>query len=405
MKKVFIGFGFGAIQAGLFVYEAFRSGNFKTIVVSEIMPDTVNALKQSGGCYTVNIAGKHGIERRTVENIIILNPGDRNDRAKLVEFIAQADEMATALPSIDFFRTGESASVARLIAEGLSSRAASRNKQAVIYAAENNNHAAEALRDAVSEQIDDQTMLKNIQFLNTVIGKMSGIVADQRQIAEQELKPVTNGLARCFLVEEFNRILVDHVTLPGFQRGIDVFIEKEDLLPFEYAKLYGHNATHALIGYLAAAKSLAFMDQVKDDPHLLNFARDAFLNESGAALIRKFKGKDELFTEPGWNAYAEDLLERMMNPHLRDAVERVTRDPLRKLSWDDRLIGVMRLAISQGIEPVKFAAGAAAAFKALQSLNNSDWPVLESEWKKSGAGEKEISEIRSLISENLNPDI
>ncbi len=70
------------------------------------------------------------------------------------------------------------------------------------------------------------------------------------------LTPVTD---RAILVEEFNRILVTRVNLPGFRRGIEVFVEKDDLLPFEEAKLYGHNAIHALIGYLADLEGLATM--------------------------------------------------------------------------------------------------------------------------------------------------
>jgi len=49
------------------------------------------------------------------------------------------------------------------------------------------------------------------------------------------------------LVEAFNRILIsktsfgDTLATRGFHRGIEVFEEKPDLLPFEEAKLYGHN--------------------------------------------------------------------------------------------------------------------------------------------------------------------
>ncbi len=35
-EYIFTGFGFGPIQGGLFVKEAFQSGNFARIVVSEI---------------------------------------------------------------------------------------------------------------------------------------------------------------------------------------------------------------------------------------------------------------------------------------------------------------------------------------------------------------------------------
>src|SRR5258707_13431884 len=42
-------------------------------------------------------------------------------------------------------------------------------------------------------------------------------------------------------------------------------------------------------------------------------------------------------------------------------MQRVVRDPVRKLGWDDRLIGTMRLALQQGIQPHRYSVGAAAA--------------------------------------------
>ena len=49
----------------------------------------------------------------------------------------------------------------------------------------------------------------------------------------------------------------------------------------------------------------------------------------------------------------------MTNPYLRDRTERVIRDTPRKLAWDDRLIGTMRLALDAGVTPRRFALGAA----------------------------------------------
>jgi mannitol-1-phosphate/altronate dehydrogenase len=51
----------------------------------------------------------------------------------------------------------------------------------------------------------------------------------------------------------------------------------------------------------------------------------------------------------------------MVNPWLNDLVARVIRDPRRKLGWNDRLIGTMRLVLDAGITPRRFAEGAAAA--------------------------------------------
>ena len=90
-------------------------------------------------------------------------------------------------------------------------------------------------------------------------------------------------------------------------------------------------------------------------------ARRAFIDESGAALCKKWSGVDALFAPDGFAAYAGDLLERMVNPFLTDRVDRVCRDLDRKLGWDDRLIGTMRLCLSQQVSPNVFAQGAALA--------------------------------------------
>jgi len=274
------------------------------------------------------------------------------------------------LPSVDFFTRGEP-SIASLIADAMRGKAADTSLPAcIVYTAENHNHAAEILQDACGKKLDEATRTKagqRIQFLNTVIGKMSGVVTDPAQINADKLACLTDGSTRALLVEEFNRILITQIRLAGFDSGIKVFIEKPDLLPFEEAKLYGHNATHALLGYLAQRKGYRFMSEVGSDPALMALGREAFLEESGAALIARHKGLDPLFTPAGYQAYADDLLERMINPYLRDLIERVVRDPRRKLAWDDRLIGTMRLALDAGVQPRRFALGAAAAVESLAS--------------------------------------
>ena len=87
----------------------------------------------------------------------------------------------------------------------------------------------------------------------------------------------------------------------------------------------------------------------------------------GAALLARHSGLDPLFTPAGYQAYADDLLTRMTNPHLRDLTERITRDTPRKLAWDDRLVGTMRLALDAGIAPRRFALAVAAALETLDS--------------------------------------
>jgi mannitol-1-phosphate/altronate dehydrogenase len=99
-------------------------------------------------------------------------------------------------------------------------------------------------------------------------------------------------------------------------------------------------------------------------------------------LCKKWQGTDELFTADGFKAYAENLLVRMTNPFLKDAISRITRDLPRKLSWDDRVIGTMRVVLSQDVEPAvlresallavaeEFGSNPAQAEKGLRSLWN-----------------------------------
>jgi mannitol-1-phosphate 5-dehydrogenase len=369
-SKTFVGFGFGAIQGGLFLCEAFRSGKFGRLVVAEVVPEVVAAVRRAEGRFRVNIATRTGIVVQEVTGIEILNPTVPADALALADALAEASEIATALPSVDFYQRGEP-SVAGLIAGAIQAKLARKDQpSAIVYTGENNNHAAEILQKLCDHRLDEPARAaapRSVQFLNTVIGKMSGVVTAPEQIKAEGLACLVEGSPRALLVEEFNRILITQIRLPGFKRGIEAFIEKPDLLPFEEAKLYGHNAVHALMGYLAARQGCRFMSEAADDQALMKLAREAFLEESGTALIARYQGLDPLFTATGYQAYADDLLERMTNPYLRDRIERVIRDTPRKLAWDDRLIGTMRLALDAGVTPRRFALGAAAALETLAS--------------------------------------
>jgi len=126
---------------------------------------------------------------------------------------------------------------------------------------------------------------------------------------------------------------------------------------------------------------LATMDQAAAHPALMGLARQAFIDECGAALCHKYhRLGDSLFTPTGFQQYADDLLHRMVNPYLCDPVVRVIRDPQRKLGWDDRLFGTMRLVLAQGFLPKALARGAAAGVRYLlqttgglnQAVNRQD---------------------------------
>lgn len=353
MSKTFVGFGFGAIQGGLFLPEAYRSGNFSRLVISEIDSQAVAQVRSTKGSYAYNVAERDHLSVEKVEGIEIYNPLVPTDRVKLVEAIASASELCTALPSYTLYDVGE-ASVASLLADGFRQKVDHEDlPSAVVYAAENDARAAARLEQSCLKYLS-VSLADRVFFSETVISKMCSVVLEKDRIESENLMEVTAGSQKSFLVEAFNEILIEAKEPAGFERGISQFITKPDLDPFALTKFHGHNAVHYGLGLKAKGQGLKFMHQVREFPDLINWARDMFVQEAGPGLIAKFASfEDDLFTEKGFAAYAEDALHRMVNPYLRDPIDRVTRDPQRKLGWDDRLIGSIRLAMKVGITPKK----------------------------------------------------
>jgi mannitol-1-phosphate 5-dehydrogenase len=412
-QRTYVGLGFGAIQAGLFLYEAYQSKFFGRLVVAEVLQDLVDSVRRNHGRYSLNIAHRDGIESIAVGPVESENPASPDDRRRLLEAIAAAEEIGTAVPSVEHYRSPGPGSIHRLLAEGLRRKAGLGLPRAVVYAAENHNHAAEVLAENVFDEIplpERPAVRAKVCFVNTVIGKMSGVVTDSEQIEEQKLDRVTPRDSRAFLVEVFNRILISKVDFPetpeAYRRGIEVFQEKDDLFPFEEAKLYGHNATHALAAYLAMLKGIRLIAGLTEVPGAAPFLRAAFLEESGEALIRKHRGLDPLFTPEGYARYVDDLLDRMTNPYLRDSAERVGRDPRRKLEWNDRLIGTIRLALEQGVYPGRYSLGAAAALTCLQpgiGAGSEDRmkELLEEVWTGADPDPREKKDVLNCIRDGL----
>ncbi len=177
--RTFVGFGFGAIQAGLFLYEAFRSGGFGRLVAGEVMPDIVDALRRNAGCFSINVAHSDRVETARVGPVQIENPAAPQDLERLVNAVAEGEEISTAVPSVRFYTGPEPGSIHRILAQGLRRKAAGGGPRAVVYAAENHNHAAEILEAAVFDEIpsdEKPAVRERVRFLNTVIGKMSGVL-------------------------------------------------------------------------------------------------------------------------------------------------------------------------------------------------------------------------------------
>ena len=354
MAKTFIGIGAGPIQTGIYVAGA-ADGGFDRIVLAEVEPTLVAALKQHHSI-TVNTAEAERITTRTYENIEVFNPNDPNDLPQLIEIAKDALAFNTALPATKFYKF-----CAPWMKEAFAQNPAGRR---YIYTSENSTTAAADLKAAMGVEYPET------YYLDTVIGKMSKVFA----AGESELPTLTPGFAKGHLVEAFNTIYTS--SAPGIEEvGIQNLFAKADLVPFEEAKLYGHNANHLLLALLAAERGCTSMSEAAKFPEIVEYTLQALLQESGAALCKKYAGVDEYFEPANWEAWARELVRRMISPLLSDAIARVARDLTRKLGWEDRLIGAIRLCQAQGVPCPRLLHGAQIAlrFNALDALLEGDW--------------------------------
>ena len=324
-----LGIGAGPIQTGIFVSGAARGG-FSRIVLADVDKELVKAIRRSG-TITVNTAGADAVRSDTYGRIEIYDPFDTDDLETLTTAASEAVAISTALPATVFYRN-----VAPWLSAAFQSAPDSRR---YVYTAENSTTAADELREMVG-------VFPNTHYLDTVIGKMSKVFTG----GEADLPPLAPGLGRGHLVEAFNEIYTSSAPgIPGV--GIEGLSPKSDLVPFEEAKLYGHNTVHFLLALLLRERGCRTMADAAHHPDLVAVAQAAMVDECGTALCRKYAGVDPFFTPDVFRAYADNLVARMISPMLNDDIERVLRDMERKLGWNDRLAGAMRLCRDQGVMP------------------------------------------------------
>ena len=345
--STFLGIGAGPIQTGIFVSGAAR-GDYSRIVLADVDEGIVAAVRRSGAI-TVNTAQRDSVETGTYDGIEIYNPLDKDDAVALQEVAADATAICTALPSTAFYRH-----IAPWLGDAF--RAAP-DARRYVYTAENSTTAADELREAVGE-------FPATYYLDSVIGKMSKVFT----VDDCDLPVLATGLNRGHLVEAFNEIYTG--TAPGIEDvGIEGLYPKPNLLPFEEAKLYGHNTVHFALGLLLQARGASRMDQAADHPDILAAAHRMMADECGTALCRKHGAVDLFFEPEAFSAFAEALVTRMVSPTLQDDVERILRDMERKMGWNDRLVGGIRLCLDQGVEPVELLSAAGLAAKSCFGSN------------------------------------
>jgi len=135
-------------------------------------------------------------------------------------------------------------------------------------------------------------------------------------------------------------------------------------------KLYIKNTGHFSIGILGFRKGYALMDQAARDPEVFELV-DQATRESAWAVATKHS-----FDRAWLEDYRATFLEAMKSPFLPDDVSRVIREPMRKLTREERLVGPAMLACELGGKHQALAKMIALALT-LEEAFGGDCPALQ----------------------------
>lgn len=190
------------------------------------------------------------------------------------------------------------------------------------------------------------------------------------------------------VVEDYYEWNVEKKAIVGDLPSIPGMVLVNNLMESIERKLFTLNTGHAITAYLGLLKGYKTIDKSIQDEEILKTVRGA-MQESGLALISKYGlDKDQHFK------YIEKIINRFNNPFLKDDLNRVGRDPLRKLSKDDRLIRPLMTAREYGINTQNIEKGIAAALL----YDNPDDPQsikLQNSIREKGI-EKTLSEVADI---------
>uniref|UniRef100_UPI00406CDECC mannitol dehydrogenase family protein n=1 Tax=Microbacterium sp. K41 TaxID=2305437 RepID=UPI00406CDECC len=130
-----------------------------------------------------------------------------------------------------------------------------------------------------------------------------------------------------------------------------------DLAPYIERKLFTVNTGHAATAYFGARAGIERISDALADPDIA--ARVSAALQETSAVLAAVHGLDPAELA----AYRATILDRFRNPELVDTVQRVGRQPLRKISRHERFIGPAAMAAERGLPTGALVAAVAAALE------------------------------------------
>lgn len=330
MKQA-IQFGAGNIGRGFMGAILERSGWHVTFAdVVEPIVDAINTQKH----YTVHILDQECYNWE-ITNISAVNSAGPD----IAPAIAQCDLITTAVGPLVLPK------IAVTIAQGIQARIAAGNKEPMnIICCENGLRTTTRLRNETFKHLSDA----EIAFCDEYIGFADCAV--DRICPKPDFENPLDAA-----VEEYMEWDVERSAWKGPLIEVEGLTYTDNLMGCLERKLFTLNSGHAICAYLGSLKGYkTIIDSIRDEA--IGRIVHKAMQESGEGLIKEFN-----FDPDTHHAYVERIFRRLQNPQLQDEVQRVGREPIRKLTPGDRLIKPLTTAASYGLPVDHLAYGAAAA--------------------------------------------
>jgi mannitol-1-phosphate 5-dehydrogenase len=327
-------FGAGNIGRGFVGLILHRAGY--ELVFADVNAELIDTLASTPS-YRVHEVGESAKDW-TVDNYRALNSATHE--ADVVAEVATADVVTTAVgPNILRF-------IAPVIAAGIVERPAGLPPLQVM-ACENAINATDVLRKHIEDNLDVEgvALLKTAAvFANTAVDR---IVPNQAP-----------GQGLDVTVEDFFEWAVERGPFGDAVPAIGDAHFVDDLAPFIERKLYTVNTGHAALAYHGFVAGADTLSAAMAMPKVESEVR-AVLEETKRLLVARHG-----FPEGMQDEYVQKNLRRFANPYLPDTPARVGRQPLRKLSRNERFVGPAGQLAEMGTIPDALlrAIGAALRF-------------------------------------------
>ncbi|KYN81409.1 mannitol-1-phosphate 5-dehydrogenase [Vibrio cidicii] len=288
--------------------------------------------------YKVKVVGSE-CQIDTVTHVTAVNSASDD----VIEQIVKTDLVTTAVgPNVLDI-------IAKTIAKGIAQRFAAGNRAPLnIIACENMVRGTTHLKGEVYRHLDAELHAQADELIGFVDSAVDRIVPPAEAANDDPLE-VT--------VESFSEWIVDEQQFKGEIPDIAGMEKTNNLMAFVERKLFTLNTGHCITAYLGCLKGHRTIREAIEDEEIYADVKQA-MQESGEVLIRRYGFDREMH-----NAYIEKILGRFANPYLVDEVDRVGRQPIRKLGENDRLIKPLLGTIEYGTDNQTLLKGIAAALK------------------------------------------